>query len=237
MAWLRLSRLFGATATIIVTTLQDCVFLVPFVLNAPNTRIAIIHAVVFVSSFVILSAVVGLLTLILDQALAEFVEGRDYVFGIIGASLCWVFAAYLYYRSWRERQEQGTQIAGEQERLSDDDEKYGAIEEQKETPGDDLDTHLSEQEAHPWMLVSLTVLGALDEISYFPGLILGGIFTVPELCLGTMLASLCILIIVLFFLAPCSSMLSLLERIPLYGIVAFFAILLSLQVVWEILFQ
>jgi len=78
-----------------------------------------------------------------------------------------------------------------------------------------------------WMVISLTTLGALDEISYFPALIMGHIFTPFQLCLGAFLAGYFILIVIVFFLAQFQPLVDFLDRIPLYGIVGMFAIILT----------
>ena len=77
--------------------------------------------------------------------------------------------------------------------------------------------------------MSLTALGSLDEISYFPPLILGGIFSPAELVLGTFLAALCMVLIVVLALQPCKPCMECLDRIPLYAVVTVFAILLTVE--------
>merc|ERR1712216_220028 len=74
------------------------------------------------------------------------------------------------------------------------------------------------------IVISFTTLGALDEISYFPALIMGKIFTPMELCVGAFLASIIILIVINVFLVQCKPLVDCLDRIPLYGIVGMFAV-------------
>jgi len=85
----------------------------------------------------------------------------------------------------------------------------------------------------PWTVISLTTLGALDEISYFPALVVGRVFTPFDLCLGTFLAALVVLMIVTCFLQPLQPLMTWLDRIPLYGIVAMFATVLTMSVLWD----
>ena len=82
------------------------------------------------------------------------------------------------------------------------------------------------------LIISFTTLGALDEISYFPALIMGKIFTPVELCVGAVLASILILGVVTFFLARCKPLVEFLDSIPLYGIVGLFAIVLTLDLLF-----
>lgn len=77
------------------------------------------------------------------------------------------------------------------------------------------------------LVISLTTLGALDEISYFPALIMGKIFTPTELCVGAFMAALIILSVITLFLAQCKPLVDCLDRIPLYGIVGTFAVVLT----------
>lgn len=87
--------------------------------------------------------------------------------------------------------------------------------------------------ASPWTVIALTTLGALDEISYFPALVLGHVFTAWQLCLGTLLAAMTMLVIVICFLQPFQPIMNWLDRIPLYGIVAIFATVLTISTWWD----
>ncbi len=84
------------------------------------------------------------------------------------------------------------------------------------------------------MVISLTMLGALDEISYFPALLVGNVFTPTQLCIGTCLASILILIIVSFFLTKFQPLVDFLDSIPLYAIVGIFAIILTLGLIFPL---
>lgn len=94
---------------------------------------------------------------------------------------------------------------------------------------DDNDSQGRDVSATPsvWMIMSLTTLGALDEISYFPALLVGNVFSPSELCIGTLLASGIILVIVLMFLSKFKPLVDFLDSIPLYGIVGIFAVILT----------
>lgn len=82
-----------------------------------------------------------------------------------------------------------------------------------------------------WMVMSLTTLGALDEISYFPTLLMGDVFSPYELLLGTFLASVLILMIVLLYLRKMKPVVDFLDSIPLYGIVGMFALILTIGLI------
>ena len=53
----------------------------------------------------------------------------------------------------------------------------------------------------PYHIVSLTLLGALDEISYFPAILLSNSFTMIQLNIAAFIASVLILIVIQFMLA------------------------------------
>lgn len=112
-----------------MTTLDDCIWLVPFVaIPAPNTRVATIHAVVFVTTLTLLAILLSLVTFILivigtkrriaageiEQDLEEEeggdtsstsggMEDMELFLGSIGAGLCWILAVYLLYKRWKKR--------------------------------------------------------------------------------------------------------------------------------------
>ena len=77
------------------------------------------------------------------------------------------------------------------------------------------------------MIISLTTLGALDEMCYFPVLLVGHVFSPVQLCVGTILASGIILVVVLMFFSKFKPLVDFLDKIPLYGIVAMFAAMLT----------
>lgn len=78
------------------------------------------------------------------------------------------------------------------------------------------------------MVMTLTSLGALDEISYFPALLVGKVFSPIQLLSGTFFASGLVLILVLYFLARVKPLVDFLDGIPLYVIVAMFASILTI---------
>lgn len=77
-------------------------------------------------------------------------------------------------------------------------------------------------------VIIVSFLGSLDELSYFPALILGRMFTVTQLCVGTALAAGAVIISVLSLnrLRPVREFLA---KIPLWGILGFFAVIVLLK--------
>jgi hypothetical protein len=75
----------------------------------------------------------------------------------------------------------------------------------------------------------------LDEISYFPALILGHVFSIWELVLVTLLAGILMLAIRVFLATQCTPLMDFLDdRVPLYVIIAVFAMILTLHLLWDI---
>ena len=258
---IHLGGLAGAAVTVLLTTLEDAIWLVPLILKASTKTIGVLHAATFIATFTLLSLSIGLVTkLALKQTQVENLKRQDFVLAAAGALLCWIVAAILYYRAWRKRQKRLLREKEEWARQSDlesaalfepvDSSRtitssgpalslasgYGSADSPSEAlleNGGSEESSQPESQQQIWLVISLTVIGALDEVSYFPALIVGDVFSVAELTLGTALASVVILLIVCFALAPCRPALEFLDEIPLYGVVFVFAIILSSDALWQ----
>jgi len=79
----------------------------------------------------------------------------------------------------------------------------------------------------PRTILCLTMLGALDEVSYFPALLVGGVFTDSELACGTVLASAVVLTLITTCLAKSKPILNCMDAVPLYAVVGLFACILT----------
>ena len=232
-----------ATLTILVTTLEDCVWLVPLVAQASSPQIAFAHGAIFVATFVGLSVAICAAAVLLQEGLAQQMESADLVLEAVGAILCWSLAAFFYYKAWSKKKRKQRQR--EQEELRRADTEYGAVvapELQGLTVKSQAEHHAGSFETtepttdsiQAWMIISLTVAGSLDEISYFPSLVVGKIFTPTELCLGTLLASLLILALVDLLVRRCTRCLHVLDQIPLYAVIGLFAVILTVEVLWDL---
>ena len=166
----------------------------------------------------------------------------EIILGAIGAGICWCISLVLYIRKWLKRRRRARQPMEEHDSRSTEKETsnlYGSIGDAQDSSSSseeedkDNDDKVSSKPS-PWTVISFTTLGALDEISYFPSLILGKIFTPLDLMLGTLFASIMVLIVVVFFLSRCKPILDWLDRIPLYGIVAAFALVLTVGVIVDV---
>jgi membrane protein implicated in regulation of membrane protease activity len=241
----------GATATILLTTLDDCVWLVPFVVQADTRSIAWQHAGIFAATLISLTTTVSIVTVILQQGFHRVVGVApgttsssmdfDLIWSCVGAVLCWSLAAYFFYRSWqkkkrrqREAEERHKREEAASESLITSQNIYTSYGMADDVRADEEGSPMAVSSAQPWTVISLTLLGALDEVSYFPALVVGKVFTVAELVLGTVLTVAIMLFIVVQCLSQCRPLLDLLDRIPLYAVVTAFAILLTAEVVWDV---
>ncbi|KAL9183503.1 hypothetical protein ACHAXT_004359 [Thalassiosira profunda] len=181
---------------------------------------------------------------------------RDIVLGSIAAAICWVVAIALYLRKVLKRRRRAEAMAmlhrATTQRVKNTT-YYGTVDDCPEchamgwnAPLDEEDEDEEEKDKNPaeeedmvsrrpspFTVVSLTALGSLDEVSYFPSLVLGSVFSPLDLCLGTLVASCIILLAISLLLSTCGPLLHWLDRIPLYGIVAAFALVLTVSVVLE----
>lgn len=181
----------------------------------------------------------------------------ELLLGIIAAILCWSLALFFYIkkmlkrrrRSHQRQEEERMGLAANGESNHSVSSTYGtstltAVESTGET-GSTFSTDHSPLQQHSHAkspsrssvatVMSLTTLGALDELSYFPALLIGKIFTPVEICLGTLLAALTILMVVSCCLAKCQPLVDWLDRIPIYAVIAVFATILTLEVLYDVL--
>lgn len=216
------SKLLAATLTILVTTLDDCVWLVPFIAKRET---ALCHGSLFVVTLTSMAILVTGTTCLFSSRLpfsGTILQG-------IGALLCWSLAGYLLYRSVQKRRRR------QQQTHSNQDEEAPLLT-SLDQPSNDASSNpsdLEDQISQPWMVVTLTFVGSLDEIVYFPGLLLGHLFAAWELCLGAFLAACIMLLVVLTCLRQCQPLLDWLDRIPLYVVVTVFAVLVTVQFIQD----
>jgi cadmium resistance protein CadD (predicted permease) len=216
--------LIGATLTVAATTIDDAIWLVPYVTSGP-LGVRWIHMTAFVGTLVALA----LMCVLLSRGLVKIVPSQEsWILGAIGAGLCWAIAIGLYVKKWWKRRRRAS---AQQELQLEAGEGYGAVLRQEEKEEEET----MPPEASPWTVASLTFLGALDEISYFPALLVGHIFTGWELVVGALLAACLILVVLSMFLVKCRPVIEWLDRIPLYNVVGFFAFILTVGVFVDVL--
>ncbi len=86
-----------------------------------------------------------------------------------------------------------------------------------------------EDKLAPTTVFTLTLMGALDELTYFPSVLIGGTFTGADLAVGAFVSCTIILAVITCLLATFEPILELMDKIPLYGVVAVFATILTVE--------
>ncbi|KAL7433572.1 hypothetical protein ACHAXM_004171 [Skeletonema potamos] len=241
-----LTGLIGATLMVAATTADDAIWLVPYISTSLPLFTRLIHGALFIATLELLVCICVAIACGLKWAVSDG-KNEEILLGSIGAGCCWVIAAALYIKKWLKRRRRAAAQSEFQRTTTHPMDNYGSVgasedgscellqnPEQSlvcEAGNHDKDDRI---QLSPWTVVSFTFLGALDEISYFPSLVLGGLFTPVDLCLGTFFAASIVLIVVALFLSRCKPLLDWLDDIPLYGIVATFATVLTAGVVWDV---
>ena len=253
--------ILGATLMVVATTADDAIWLVRYTAPSLPSCTRVIHAALFVITLELLTgccvavasgvqrAVITTDGINDDESIREGKWDEELVLGSIGAGICYVIALVLYIRKWlKRRRRAASQDALRQADGQNTNAKYRSVDDFGGHSGDSEQSHVlveirqepSDEDrvpSHPspWAVISFTTLGALDEVSYFPSLLLGKIFTPLELCLGTFFAACIILIGLTLFLSRCKPVLNWLNRIPLYGIVLTFALVLTSGIIVDLL--
>lgn len=230
------------------TTADDAIWLVPYTSPSLPLCTRLIHSALFIATLEVLVCICVAVASGLQWAVSD-VKNEEILLGSIGAGFCWMIAAALYIKKWLKRRRRAAAKSEFQRKTTHPTENYGSVETSSDDGSCELLQNLEQSlvceagnddkdddriQLSPWTVVSFTFLGALDEISYFPSLVLGGLFTPVDLCLGTFFAACIVLIVVTLFLSKCKPLLDWLDEIPLYGIVATFATVLTAGVVWDV---
>jgi hypothetical protein len=251
MSW---GGLVGATLTVLVTTLDDSVWLLPFVGSSSLSLDArLVHAGVFLLTLEGLAIACCLVALAIRAGFASTMsaEQLELKLEFLAVLICWLLSVGFFLNKLhkkRQRQQKEEQQAKNKEKESEsmkirldsfDQTKYGSVSQQDAEQG-----HEDEEEEEwqnipssqqPCTVVTLTSVGFLDEISYFPTLIIGNIFSIWELCIGTLLAGLLMLCIQVFLAKQCKPLIDFLDnRVPLYGIIAIFATIITVNWIWDV---
>lgn len=250
MAW----SIVAATLMVAATTADDAIWLVPYTSPSLPTCTRLVHGALFVVTLEFLVCCCVVLATWLQWAVitttspSEGKWGEEAILGSIGAGICFAIALLLYIRKWLKQRRRKGQVMlhrattkkisnmygstdGSQDFRDRDECEFMQGDTSGEDEGEDEDTVPSRTSS--WTVISLTTIGALDEVSYFPSLLLGKIFTPLDLCVGAFFAACIILAVVTLFLSQCKPVLDWLDRIPLYVIVLAFALALTASVILD----
>ena len=244
--------LVGSTVTVLITTLDDSIWLLPFVgtSSLPN-HARLVNGVTFLSTLVVLAILCCLVAVIIQKSVlsvnATELEEEELEIKLqwVAVIICWGLAiGFFIKKQLKKRRRRIQKQQQQQQKNTVQANNYGTLptnaspaEEEEE---DDEEAGMSSSTAtghgsRPWTVLSLTTLGFLDEISYFPALIIGNIFTEYELIIGTILAGLVMLSIQIFVANQFKPFIDWLDdHVKLHGIIAIFATILTIQLIWDI---
>lgn len=180
---------------------------------------------------------------------------------LVGAILAWIIAIYLYIRSILKRRRRSKNIEEESRKnkttsiptssegeegliaVKENDVGYGSVDnkdsiERPYVKGGSASSSSSSlpkegSKLGPATVFSLALMGALDEVTYFPSLLIGGTFTGVELAVGAFVSCSVILIVITCLLGTFQPLLELMDKIPLYAVVALFATILTIEALNE----
>jgi hypothetical protein len=254
ISWSVLVGALGATLTVLVTTLDDSVWLLPFVgASSLSLDARLVHAGVFLLTLEGLAIACCLVAVAIRAGFASTMnaEQLELKLEFLAVLICWALAAGFFlkklHKKRRRQQNKGQQAknknkeSGSMEITLESFEQttYGSLSQQDAEEGheDAEEEWQNISSSHqPWTVATLTSIGFLDEISYFPALIVGNVFSVWELCVGTLLAGSLMLCIQVFLAKQCKPIINFLDnRVPLYGIIALFATILTVHWIWDVL--
>ena len=205
-----------AATIIFVTTADDALWLVPFVASSSlTTRSKITNAIAFILTIQIVVLIDVLLVKSFGALIIDRMRGGEEHLPAIAAFVAWLIAGYLYIKKVLKNRRATYQNLGEESPLV--------------SPNPVDISQPEPTESQPLLVCSLAFLGALDELAYFPTLLIGKTFTGFELSMGAFLACCFILIVITMVLARFRPTLEYLDSIPLYVIVGIFAMFLTLE--------
>lgn len=243
------SGTFGATVAVLITTLDDSVWLVSFVGSSNlDSKARWVHAVTFLASLLALSIVCCVIAVAIETGVSASIDSEhlEIILEAIAATICWSLAIFIFVKKLLKRRRKRLQKEQEEEQQAATVKRcsvnYGAVaqgDEVEELPkqdeGNNDDDRRAPTSSQPCTVVSLTTIGFLDEMSYFPTLIIGGVFTPWELFVATLFAGLIMLAIQVFLATQFKPLIDFLDdHVPLYGIITVFAVVLTLSLVWDL---
>ena len=234
--------IIGATILITSTTIDDAIWLVPYTTASHLPFYTkLIHALTFILTLELLSLLCVGMSSALEHGLIHIGSINEQQIGFImecfGAALCWLITIFLIVKKIikrRRRRIKEQQWLDPMPHMLDVNSNSllgrNINANQNNNNHDHEDTDINTIPTTPSIktVISFTTLGALDEISYFPALIMSKVFTPMDLCVGALFASILILVVINLFLSQCKPLVDWLDRIPLYGIVGAFAIVLTI---------
>ena len=225
-------HVLASFTSLVLTSADDALWLLPFLVSPRLTFAArAVHALLFAAGLQIVVLVSWLLSLTGKQLARK-------TFGLISldpsaelsafaALVAWLFFLFLVGRKWwRERRRADNRARGYSV-LDEDEEELIAVH-GADGSGDRV-------EFSPGKVLLLSLLGALDELFYFPAVLVSQSFTAVDLSAGALLASALVVAIVALFLARCRTLLEWMDRVPTSAVVGVYAVSLTVLATRDII--
>lgn len=235
--WTDIVKIVCVVATVIATSGDDALWLVPFVASRTRSFAArLLNMFVWTATLVSLCWVAYLTVMFGhwagDSGLLSTVFGPQWptelCLQFFGVVLVWVIMVILLLQWCRKKQRKARTRAEEALLRDTDAEGYLTMMEVAKASSS------KQADAPPNVLqdvcsvVCLTLTGGLDEVAYFPSLLLTNTYNITQLSIGTGLACIVMLVVLICFLGQCKPLLEALDAVPMWAFVAFYALLLTL---------
>jgi len=239
-----IGKIVAMAGTVILTSGDDALWLVPFI--ASPQRSTDRHALNMTVWFLTLLSLVGVaeVVLLLGVGLGQtgFFEtlGMNWplelCLSFIGVVIAWTLVLLFFLKwSWklyRKAQKKALKAKKKAQKsedaalLQEPTTDYAATEAPRDTALEPKQAPAAASDV--CTVISLTITGGLDEVAYFPSLLLTQVFTVWEMAMGTALAAVVLLVVLKCCLAYCTPVLELMDKIPLWVIVSIFASVMTI---------
>eukprot|EP00457_Paulinella_chromatophora_P011103 gb/GEZN01011229.1/.p1 GENE.gb/GEZN01011229.1/~~gb/GEZN01011229.1/.p1 ORF type:complete len:247 (-),score=22.96 gb/GEZN01011229.1/:405-1145(-) len=244
---MRVNRCLLAGLTIVATSGDDTLFLLPFIASTTRSWYRrCVNMTVWLLTLVSLVAaaqIVVVLGIEVDKAgYFTMLLGPDWTpqlsLGLVGVIFVWLVMVLLLSKWLCKRYKRRMAKKHKDDcdsNYNDTNNNYGVKSVQPTLEQDtQLEVSSSSGSSDACTIIALTIMGGLDEIAYFPSLLLTQTFSLSELCVGSVLAGTLLLLILQLALAQCRFLLDFLDRIPLWCIVAVYAIVMTVGFLVEL---
>ena len=220
-----------AFSSIFLTSADDALWLLPFLISPRLSRFhRCVHALIFIGAMQGIVLMSFLLSLT-GKHIARHTYGLISLdpsaeLSILAALAAWLFFLFLLLRKWwKNRHRSASRTRGYSVINEDEDLELGAI----------LSPSSDAVDFSPKGVLFLALVGALDELCYFPALLISGDFTPLDLSLAALLACSLVLLIITVFLSRCRRMLEWMDKVPMSAVVGVYAVSLTVQAVRDCL--
>ncbi|GMI22590.1 hypothetical protein TeGR_g14680 [Tetraparma gracilis] len=212
--------------TIFFTSADDALWLLPYLVSPTlSTTHKVVHGTCFVLGLQLIVFLSFLISLcghgVVSHSGGIISEHADATLSVAAALIAWAVVVYdVVKRHLKRRRLRGYS-------LIDDDEDLLSSPSASPPPS-------PPPQFSPSKVFFLAFAGGLDELCYFPALLLSHQFDYGDLSLGALGACLLVLAIITFFLRRCRRLITFIDKIPTSSVVAMYAISLTIGAVRDL---